>query len=193
MAEKKDTKKKTKKKPVNSNKTTKRKTTNRKTVRKKKEDKSLNLLKIVFCLLIVLVIVLSVVVVKKKQEFNDKVNANIAIPIINKETEAAFSINLKSLSEKGQYIFRISNSRANDINTEDLNYTIYVQNNTDSKISLTKYGSDKDLITNQQETIINGGKVAKNEKVSEYYVVKITDAGSLGKKDMVNVKVAVTK
>ena len=192
MIEKKTNKKTVQKKTSKTSST--RKPTTKKVVKKtKKEDKSLKILKVVFFLLIILVIVLSVFAVKKKKEFDDKLNANIVISIVNKEEDSAFSINLKALNKKGQYIFRVSNSRANDINTEDLNYKIYVQNKTDSKISLTKYGSSQDLITNQEETIIDCGQVPKNLKVSKYYVVKLTKAGKLDKKDMVNIKISATK
>ena len=162
----------------------------------KKETKridSLMALKIVFCLLLILVIVLSVIVAKKKKEFSDKVSANIVITVVNKEDEAPFSINAKALKKEGQYIFRIANYKSTEINSEDLNYYIDIQNKSNCKISINKYGDKENLMTDQKETTIDGGKVVKNKKDSIYYVVKIISSDKINNKDQINVKIRAIK
>ena len=193
MAEKK--KKEEKKKVVK--KTTPKKNVPKKETKKKVEEKkkidSLLVLKIVFCLLLILVIVLSIVVIKKKKELSEKVNANIVIPIVNKEDEAPFSINVQALQKEGQYIFRLANFKSAEVNSEDLNYFIDLKNDSTCKVSLTEYGSNKNLLDNQKESHIEMGKVPKDKQESIYYVVKTSDCGKITKKDYISVKVGTVK
>lgn len=168
----------------------------RKNVKKKQKEKidSLLILKVVFALLVVAVIVLSIMVVKVKQEHKNDIKSNIVIPIVNKESEAPFSVNLRALnSGNNEYIFKITNYNSNKINQEDLNYYIDVQNTTDTEITLTRYDSTENLFLNKPETTIEGGKVSKDEKQDLYYVVKIMTPGKLTKDDYVNIKVRAVK
>lgn len=185
-------KKKNVKKTSSNKKKTIKKTTTKGKKDKKQENKfdSLIILKIAFYLLVILVIVLAIVVIKKKQETKNDLKANIVIPIVDKEDEAPFSINLRALNaSKKEYIFKIVNYSGNKINSEDLKFVIDVQNTTDTKIEMTKYDSKDNLLVDQEEQTIEGTKVPKDEKEDIYYVVKITKAGTLGKDDYVNIKV----
>lgn len=158
----------------------------------KKADSSMALL-IAFCLLLVVVIVLSIVVIQKKHENKNKITANIVIPIVNKEDESAFNINVSELNRKGQYVFRIANYKDKEINQEDLNYTVDIKNSSDSRISVTQHGSDENLMVDQNRTIIAGGKLGKHEKDSLYYVIKILEPGTIKKTDLISVKITSSK
>jgi hypothetical protein len=168
MAEKKNSKQTTKKSTkVNSTKktTVKKNTSDSKSVQKKTNKKkkidSLIILKTIFYLLIVLVIFLSVLTVVKKNEHKNDVSANIVIPIVDKEDEAPFSVNLRALSEAKEYVFKVTNYQDNKINNTDINYYIDVLNETDSKVTITKYGSDEDLLKGESSVTLDGGKVPK--------------------------------
>lgn len=192
MAEKK--KSTNNKKNTSNSKKTVSKTTAPKKTQKKKEFDSTNILKIIFAILVVVVIVLSVIVIKKKQEMKGEIKSNIVVPIVSKEQEAPFSVNLRALNEsKKEYIFKVTNYSGNKINSEDVNYVIDVRNTTDTKIELTKYGSDKNLLTGQEDETIQGESLSKDEKEADYYVVKIVSAGELTKDDYVNIKVRTVK
>lgn len=170
------------------------KTVDSKKSSKKKVFDSTNILKVIFAILVVVVIVLSVIVIKKKQEMKGEVKANIVIPIVNKAQAAPFSVNLRALdASKGEYIFKVTNYSGKKVNSEDINYVIDVRNTTDTKIELTKYGSNKNLLVGQEEEIVEGGLLSKNEKENDYYVVKISSAGKLTKDDYVNIKVRTVK
>ena len=187
MAEKKkETKKVNKKeKEVKKTKETKKKVT--------KTDDSLIVLKAIFCILVVLVVFLGIVAIVKKKEHDNRISANIYVPIVNKEDESAFSVNLRALNQSSEYIIRISNYNSKYVNKKDLKYTIDVQNTTDSKIKLTEYGSNKNLLSDGEQSIIEGGKVAKDKKKDVYYVIKMDTPGTLGKDDYINVKIKATK
>ena len=111
----------------------------------------------------------------------------------NKEDEAPFSISLRALDEMGEYVFKVANYDNTGINAEDISYFIDVQNNTDTKVELTKYGSNKNLLNDQTQVTIDGGKVTKDEKKEDIYVVKITTPGKLTKDDFLNVKIRAVK
>lgn len=198
MATKKnDNKKKTTsvKKKAETKKTTSTKKTATKNTNKKKTKKldSLFFMKLAFVLLVILVVILSIIVIVKKQESKNNLKANIVIPMVDKEDEAPFSVNLRALNESGEYVFKVTNYNDKKINKEDLNYYIDVQNKTDTKVELTKYGSKDNLLNGEIETTIEGGKVPTEEKKDVYYVVKITSPGKLTKDDYLNIKVRVVK
>lgn len=159
---------------------------------KKKLD-SLVILKVVFCLLVVLVVVLGCIVAKQKADHKNDVKANMVISIVNKEDEAPFSINLRALNETKEYVLKVTNYQGSKINNTKLNYYIDVLNETDTKVSLTKYGSNEDLLSNKTSTTIDCGLVPKEAKSETYYVIKMVEAGSLGKDDLVKIKVRATK
>ena len=186
MAEskKKSTKKVTPKKEVSS-----------KSKKKKKSKKidSTVILTIIFCLLLGLVVALSVVVIKNKLDHKDDIKANIVVPIVNKEDEAPFSVNLRALNESNEYIFKIANYSGMKINKEKLNYYIDVLNETDTKVSLSKYGSKENLLNGDTATTIECGSVPTDKKSDDYYVIRIDKAGTLGKDDLVKVKVRAVK
>ena len=164
----------------------------KKKTNKKKLD-SLLILKIVFCLLVVLVVVLGCIVAKQKADHKDDIKANIVIPIVDKEDEAPFSINLRALNEAKEYVLKVTNYQGSKINNTNLNYYIDVLNETDTKVSLTRYGSNENLLSNESTTTIDCGLVPKEAKSETYYVIKMLEAGSLGKDDLVKIKVRATK
>ncbi len=171
----------------------KKKVTTKK-ISKKEQFDSTNILKIIFAILVVVVIVLSIVVIKKKNELKNELKANIVVPIVNKAEEAPFNINLRALNASSEtYIFKVTNYSNNTVNKENLHYYIDVQNTTDTKIELTKHGSNVNLLKGQEQETIDCGEVPKDEKESIYYEVKIVTPGKLTKDDYINVKVRAVK
>ena len=151
--------------------------------------KSVKTLTVVFALLLVLVIFLLVLCIIKYKESKENEFANIVIPVYETNSNYEFSINAKTLSEVGTYTFKIVNYMKTDINKEEIPYKIEIKNNTNSTIKVTKNDSKKNLMSNQEETIIDEVTLKKDKKENLYYHVKITKSKNITKDDLIYVKI----
>ena len=151
--------------------------------------KSVKTLTVVFVLLLVLVIFLLVLCVIKYKESKANEFANMVIPVYETNTNYEFSINAKTLSEVEDYTFKIVNYKKNGINKEEIPYKIEIKNNTNATIKVTKDDSKKDLMKNQEETIIDEVTLKKDKKENIYYHIKITKSKDLTKDDLIYIKI----
>lgn len=151
--------------------------------------KSVKTLTVVFALLLVLVIFLLVLCVIKYKESKANEFANMVIPVYETNTNYEFSINAKTLSEVEDYTFKIVNYKKNGINKEEIPYKIEIKNNTNATIKVTKDDSKKDLMKNQEETIIDEVTLKKDKKENIYYHIKITKSKDLTKDDLIYIKI----
>ena len=157
--------------------------------KKKNNDKDMSLLimKIVFFALIVLICVLLVAVINKKKEQSKELVAKMTFPVIEEESKMPFSIDLTEVKENDEYIFKVTNYRNDKVIDKDINYTITVINNTDSKIKLYRGKSNVDLMKDQKNTEITDLKVYKNEKEDVYFRVVFDDLKNVKEKDMIDI------
>ena len=151
--------------------------------------KSVKTLTVVFALLLALVIFLLVLCVIKYKESKANEFANMVIPVYEINTNYEFSINAKTLSEVEDYTFKIVNYKKNGINKEEIPYKIEIKNNTNATIKVTKDDSKKDLMKNQEETIIDEVTLKKDKKENIYYHIKITKSKDLTKDDLIYIKI----
>lgn len=166
-------------------------------MKKKKKKKTIkNLLDstktltILFIGLLVLVILLVVLCVIKNNEANKNKYANMVIPVYELNTDYEFSINAKTLSEVGKYVFKITNYKKDEINKEEIPYTIEIKNETDSTIKVTKDNSKKDLMKDQKSTKLEKITLKKDKKDDIYYYIKIDKKGSLTNEDLIYIKIS---
>lgn len=150
---------------------------------------SVKTLTTVFIILLVLVIFLVVLCIIKYKESKENEFANMVIPVYETNTDYEFSINAKILSETDEYVFKIVNYKKDEINKEELPYKIEIKNDTNSTIKVTKNDNKKDLMNNQQETIIDENTLEKDKKQSIYYHIKITKSNDLTKEDLIYVRI----
>lgn len=150
---------------------------------------SVKTLTIVFILLLVLVIFLFVLCAIKYKESKENEFANMVIPIYEVNTDYEFSINAKVLSEIDNYTFKIVNYKKNKINAEEMSYKIEIKNNTNSIIKVTRNDSNKDLMKEQEESIIDENTLKKDTKDNIYYHVKITKTKDISKDDLIYIKI----
>ena len=149
---------------------------------------STKFLSIVFILLLILVIVLGILCYKKNEELKENGFSNITIPIIKKDDSFEFSINALTLARTDEYIFKVTNVKDDVINEEEIPYTVTIENNNDCVISVSIDDTKKDLMKDQESTILTD-KLRKVEKDQVYYHVKVKSYGKLGNKDLINVKI----
>lgn len=146
-------------------------------------------LTVIFLLLLVLVIFLIVLCVVKNNEADKNKFANMVIPVYELNTDYEFNINAKTLSEVNEYVFKITNYKKDEINKEEIPFTIEIKNDTKSVIKVTKNNSKKDLMKSQKQTILKEEKLKKEEKEDIYYHVKITKNNGLTREDLIYIKI----
>ncbi len=144
----------------------------------------------IFCILLVAVILLFFVVFHKKKELEENPNANMVIPIYKDSSSFHFSISAKALSEKEQYIFKVTNFQNDIINSEDVHYRITVENDTDSKIKVVKKDSQDNLMTDNHKTTIDGGLLTKRVEEEDTYQVTMTSHGELDENQFIRIEVS---
>lgn len=170
-------KKKTPPKKNNENKKTKQKIIS--------SDK---ILLIVFCLLLILVITLFGIILQKKHEKETNPPANIVIPIYKEFTSYHFSISALGLAQKKDYLFKITNYRGKEINSDNIKYEIKIENDTNSTIDITKEKEKKNLMTDKKSSIIEG-EIKSHKKGEDIYKVSMTSHKKLTDNDFIRIEI----
>ena len=192
------TKKKTSTKKVNTSKSSVIKTNNikeksnikNKNSKKKNIDKTSVILLIVFITLCVTVCILFGLVLHKNKEMSKNPTASIVIPVIKKDNKMTFSLDLYSMKEKEEYIFKVTNYRGDNVNDFDINYSIYIKNDTDAKLELYRVGNEKvNLMDNIVDNEIKGFKLYKNEKEDIYFKVVVSNLKNVKKKELASIMI----
>ena len=192
------TKKKTGTKKVNTSKSSVKKTNNikeksnikNKNSKKKNIDKTSVILLIVFITLCVTVCILFGLVLHKNKEMSKNPTASIVIPVIKKDNKMTFSLDLYSMKEKEEYIFKVTNYRGDNVNDFDINYSIYIKNDTDAKLELYRVGNEKvNLMDNIVDNEIKGFKLYKNEKEDIYFKVVVSNLKNVKKKELASIMI----
>ena len=147
---------------------------------KKLKITSDKILLIIFILLLILVIFLGIKVYNKKQKEKSKIVANLVIPIINIDKERNLSLNVSELVKDDEYILKITNFRADNINQEEISYSITIENYSTAKIEIKKYNNEQNLMIDQSATIIEDLKLKKLDKIDiNEIVLKIKETGKV--------------
>lgn len=190
------TKKKTGTKKVNTSKSSVKKTnnikekSNIKNKNSKNIDKTSVILLIVFITLCVTVCILFGLVLHKNKEMSKNPTASIVIPVIKKDNKMTFSLDLYSMKEKEEYIFKVTNYRGDNVNDFDINYSIYIKNDTDAKLELYRVGNEKvNLMDNIVDNEIKGFKLYKNEKEDIYFKVVVSNLKNVKKKELASIMI----
>ena len=144
---------------------------------------------VIFVLLLVLVVVLTVLCIIKDKETDRNAFANIVIPVYELNSDYEFSINAKTLAETDEYIFKIVNYKKNNVNEEEIPYTVEIKNETNATIKVTMNKSKKDLMKKQKLTVLKKKVLKANEKEDIYYHVKVTKSKDLTNKDLINITI----
>lgn len=160
------------------------------TNKKKLKITSDKILLIIFILLLILVICLGIKVYNKKQTEKSKIVANLVIPIINIDKERNLSLNVSELVKDDEYILKITNFRADNINQEEISYSITIENYSTAKIEIKKDNNEQNLMIDQSATIIEDLKLKSKIKDEAYYYIKATSKEKLKDTDKINIKIA---
>ena len=171
-------------------------TTSKKNISKVKNQKKKslmtteNILLAVFVVLLILVVVLAIMVFNKSRENKDKINADLAVPILELNSEENISLTTSVLAEKDEYVIRITNYKDDKVIAEEVSYAITIENDSLAIVKVTKDNSSDDLMKSQKSTVIENQKLKGNEKEDIYYHISVTKKNKINKDDKVNIKIA---
>ena len=182
-----------KKKTINKKENLKNKKDNH--IKKIKKDNKLskksiinkdNYLYYIFFILLIIVIILGINVYKVSREKDNK-QANIVVPIYEKNTSNELEIDMEELSNKDEYSIKLANYRQDNINKEKIEYTMTIENESKAYIKVTKDEDKTNLITDQESTRIEGVSLKANEKDSSIYHFSIIDKKMVKKGEKIKI------
>lgn len=161
---------------------------------KKEKKESLQGLKIVFFLLIVLVIVLGILIYFKEVRKQEKVSANIVIPILEGSSEYEFGIDTLALSKEKEreYIFKITNYSKGKMLSENTHYYIDVENHTNHKIALKRNNEEEDLMQGENIMVLESS-FSNNKKEEVLYHLYLTSVAEVKSDEFIYVRIVSQK
>lgn len=154
------------------------------------KSKTEMILLIIFIILLILVFILGGLVWKAKKTNSKKVTANLVIAVLDFNKEHNFSLNVANLVNKKEYILKITNYRGDNVNQEEIPYTITLTNESKANVEVTKDESDQNLMVDQEATIIEDLKLKSGVKQDTYYYIKITGNDKVKSDDKINIKIS---
>ena len=164
--------------------------------KKKKKQSFLGdnpVLKIVFALLVLLVLVLSILVFVKEKNRDEDITPDLVIPVVGDNHSFAFNVNALALSQKDEYVFRVTNFKNSVRNEKDVYYTVTIMNKTKAMIEVFKGDSEENLMNQQEETILSGNALYREKNNQEDFVIKMTKTAPLDSKEFIQVMVEVNE
>lgn len=99
-------------------------------------------------------------------------------------------MNVSELVKDDEYILKITNFRADNINQEEISYSITIENYSTAKIEIKKDNNEQNLMIDQSATIIEDLKLKSKIKDEAYYYIKATSKEKLKDTDKINIKIA---
>lgn len=147
-----------------------------------------NYLYYIFFILLIIVIILGINVYKASKDSKNK-QANIVVPIYEKNTSNELEIDMEELSNKDEYSIKLANYRQDNINKEKIEYTITIENESAAYIKVTKDEDNSNLITDQASTRIEGVSLKANEKDSSIYHFSVIDKKMVKKGEKIKVTI----
>ena len=165
----------------------------KKSNRNKKIKKNIDKVDIIMLGVIVLlglVILISGVKLIKSVTSNPKeVKANIVIPVLEKDTGSTIILSMNEFNDNSKYIFKVNNYRNKNVNKEEINYTVYVNNEDETDIIINKNDSDVNLAQEGKTFKIENNKLKSNKKQTDIYTVKINSKKNIKKDSKVRISI----
>lgn len=150
------------------------------------------ILSIIFLILLVSVILLTVkAITLKNNQSKDK--DILTIPIIEKNVNESFSIDLSSMqaNEIKEYKFNIRNYQKDSLSKTDVKYSLEIINNNDNVLlKLYKNDNDKNLLTTEsKDNLIEDNILSKDKKMQDSYYLIIRAKDVTDKLENIAIKI----
>ena len=111
------------------------------------------------------------------------------IPVYEKGQTNELDVNMYELANSKEYSIKIANYKNDKVNEEELEYSITVVNESDAYIKITKDKDTKNLMVDQDSTIIEGMKLGNKEKEYSIYHFSVIDKSKVKKDEKIHIKI----
>ena len=138
--------------------------------------------------LFIVVIVLGIMVMVKKKEYNEN-HANLVFPVMEKGVHNSMNLDLNELKKKGSYIIKVTDFRGDQINQEEIDYSLVLRNETGVSLEVLKGKDSTNLMVDQEATRIEGVQLKSKEKQEDIYTVRILDDSKLEKDEKISIEI----
>ena len=166
-----------------------KKKSNKKKSIKKNIDKVDIILLGVIVLLGLVILISGVKLIKSVTSNSKEVKANIVIPVLEKDTGSTIILSMNEFNDNSKYIFKVNNYRNKNVNKEEINYTVYVNNEDETDIIINKNDSDVNLAQEGKTFKIENNKLKSNKKQTDIYTVKINSKKNIKKDSKVRISI----
>ncbi len=144
------------------------------------------LLLVVFGALIALVVTL-MLTAKKEKDNPSNVFADLIVPIVEENSKNEFLVDLSAIDNK-EYTIKVTNYHGDDdINKKELNYDLEIINEEDVPIALYKNEIKDNLISSNNEVLVEKNNLKSKEKQEDVYRIVVKTDKKLSDKDTIKV------
>lgn len=158
--------------------------------KKKKQIDRLDILMLsIIVLLGIIILFMGVKLIKTSMNNSKEVKANIVIPVLEKNEASTIILSMDEFNKNSEYRFKVNNYRKNKVNKEAIEYTIYVNNEDETDIFISKYGENNNLAQEGKNFKIENNKLKAKKKQSDIYVVKINSKKNINKDSKVRINI----
>lgn len=146
-----------------------------------------NYLYYIFFILLIIVVILGVMVYSKKDDTLD-LGVDLIVPIMEDNDSRSLTLDLNALKDRGYYLIKVTNYNSKKVNDKKIKYSIWIDNDSKSSITVVKDDEKKNLMIDQDSTIIEDVYLDGGGK--QYSIYKFSVSGNgLKKGDKLHVKI----
>lgn len=169
----------------------KKKTSKKKTTKKERRqiDKVDILMLGIIALLGIVILITGVKLIKNVVKSNNEVKANILIPVLEKKSSSRIILTMSEFNKDSKYIFKVNNYRNNNVNKEAIDYKIFINNEDETDLIITKNDSNTNLFKEGKQFEIDNNKLKSKKKQTDIYTVKINSKKNITKDSKVIISV----
>ncbi len=149
------------------------------------------ILLVVLIIMIIVTATLGYKVYERKKSHVNVIKSSIVVPLLGKDTNNQISIDISNM-KKGdtkKYSFKVSNSKDNNINSEEVLYALQLELEDNSSVDIELYKNNEDKNILPENKIVIDNKLAANEEQTDTYLVKIKANKRTKDKDLITVNI----
>ncbi len=147
------------------------------------------ILALVFICMLIITIFLGYKAVNLNKENKNKVKSSIVIPVLGKDTNSEISVDVANMSpgEEKYYSFKVSNSKDNNINQEEVLYAIQLTAPEEISMELYKNNGEENVLP--ENNILIENKLIADVEQEDIFTIKIKANKKTNDRELITVKV----
>ncbi len=146
---------------------------------------------VVLIVMIIITATLGYKVYERKNSHVNVIKSSIVVPLLGKDTNNQISIDISNMKkdETKKYSFKVSNSKDNNINTEEVLYALQLELEDDAAIDIELYKNNGEKNILPENKLVIDNKLVANEEQTDTYLVKIKANKKTKDRDLITVNI----